>query len=172
MLYLHCCCSVTKSCPTLYNPMNCSMPGFPFLHHLPEFAQIHVHWVGEVIQPSHPLMPPFSGVLSSIFLSIRVFSNESALHIMWPKYWNFSFSISLSNKYLELISLWIGWFDLLAVQETLKSFLQHHNLKTSILRHSAFLMFQLSYLHMTIGKTIALTIIPLLTKWYLCFLIC
>ena len=92
----------------------------------------------------------------SIFPSIRVFSNKSALHIRWPKYW--SFSISPSNEYLGLISFRIDWFDLLAVQGTLKSLLQHRNLKASILRHSAFFMVQLSHLYMTTGKAIALTI--------------
>ena len=99
----------------------------------------------------HPLL-----LLPSIFPSIRVFSNESALHIRWPKYW--SFSISPSNEYSGLISLRIDWFDLLAVQGTLRSLLQHHNLKASILRHSAFFMVQLSHLYMTTGKAIALTI--------------
>ena len=99
---------------------------------------------------SHPLL-----LLTSIFPSIRVFSNESALHIMWPKYW--SFSISPSNEYLVLISFRINWFDLLAVQGTLKSFLQHHSSKASILWHSAFFIVQLSHPYITTGKTIALT---------------
>ena len=96
-------------------------------------------------------------LLPSIFPNIRVFSNKSALHIRWPKYWNFSFSISLSNEYSELISFRIDCFDFLAVQGTLKSLLQHHNLKTSILQHSAFFMVQLSRPYVTIGKAIALT---------------
>ena len=98
----------------------------------------------------HPLL-----LLPSIFPSIRVFSNESVLHIRWPKYWSFSFSISPSNEYPGLILFRIDWFDLLAVQETLKSLLQHHNSKASILWHSAFFMIQLSHLYMTTGKTIA-----------------
>ena len=96
-------------------------------------------------------------LLPSIFPSIRIFSNESVLHIRWPKYWSFSFSISPSNEYSGLISLRIDWFDLLAVQGTLKSLLQHHSSKASILRHSAFFMVQLSHPYMTTGKTIALT---------------
>ena len=97
-------------------------------------------------------------LLPSVFLSIRVFSNESAVCIRWPKYWSFSFSISLSNEYSELISFSIDWFDLLDVQGTLKSLLQHHSLKASILRCSAFFIVQLSRLYVTTGRTIALTI--------------
>ena len=97
------------------------------------------------------LLPP------SIFPSIRVFSNESVLHIRWPKYWSFSFSISPSNGYSGLISFRMDWLDVLAVQRTLKSPLQHHNSKASVLRHSAFFMVQLSHPYMTTGKTIALT---------------
>ena len=104
---------------------------FPVLHHLLEFVQIHVHGVGYAIQPSHPLSPLL--LLPSIFPSIRGFSNESALHIMWPEYWSFSFSISPSNEYSGLISFRIDWFDLLAAQRTRQSVLQHHNLKASIL---------------------------------------
>ena len=100
----------------------------------------------------HPLLLPLS-----IFLSIRVFSNESILHIGWPKYWSFSFSISPSNEHRGLISFRIDWLDLLAIQGTLKSLLQHHSSKTSILRHSAFFTVQLSHPYMTTGKTIALT---------------
>ena len=133
--------------------MDCSTPGFPIL--LLEFAQTHVHSVGDAIQPSHPLLPPI--LLPSIFPSTRVFSNESALHIRWPKYWSFSFRISLSNEYSGLISFRINWFDLLAVQGTLKSLLQHRSLKASVLWVSPFFMVQLSYPYMTTGKTIALT---------------
>ena len=96
-------------------------------------------------------------LLPSIFPSIRVFSNESALHIRWPKYWSFSFSISPSNEYSGLISFSMDWMDLLAVQGTLKSLLQHHSSKASILWHSAFFIVQLSHPYMTTGKTIALT---------------
>ena len=103
-------------------------------------------------------------LLSSIFPSIRVFSNESALHIKWPKYWSFSFTINPSNEYSGLISFRIDWFDLLAVQGTLKSLLQHHSLKASILQHSAFFMVQLSHPYMTTGKTIALIIQTFVSK--------
>ena len=132
-------------------PMDCSMPGFPVHYQLLEFTQTHVHWVGDAIQPSHPLLPP------SIFPSIRGFSNESVLRIRWPKYWRFSFSISPSNEYSGLISFRMGWLDLLAVQGTLKSLLQHHSSKASILWRSAFFIVQLSHPYMTTGKTIAFT---------------
>ena len=227
--------------------MDCSTPGFPVLHCLPQFAQTHVDWVDDAIQSSHPLSFPsypafnlskhqglfqwvvlcirwpkywcfsfsinsvqslshvwlFSSPLdcsmsgfpvyhqllelsqtpsvipsqsSSIFLpsifpSIRVFSTESVLQIKWPKYWSFSFSISLSNEYSGLISFRIDWLELLAVQGTLKSLLQHHISRASILCHSAFFMVQISHPYMTTGKTIALTRWTLLAKSYLCFLI-
>ena len=140
-----CCCSVAQSCLTLCDPMDCSTPGFPVLHNLPEFAQTHVHWVGDAIQPSPPLSSLF--LLPSIFPSIKVFSSGSALCIRWPKYW--SSNSSPSNEYSGLISFQIDWFDLLAVQETLKSLLQHHSLKASILQHSAFFMVQLPYPYLT-----------------------
>ena len=112
----------------------------------------------ELMMPSNPLILCHSLLLPpSIFLSIRVFSNESVLHISWPKNWSFSFSISPSNEYSGLISFRIDWFDLLAVQGTLKSLFQHHSSKASILQHSAFYIVQLSHLCMTTGKTIALT---------------
>ena len=136
------CCSVAQSWPTLCDRMDCSMSGFPVRHQLPELAQTHVHRVRDVIQPSHPLSPLL--LLSSIFPSIRVFSNESALCIRWPKYW--SFSISSSNEYSGLISFRMDWLDLLAVQGTLKSLLQPHNIKASVLQHSAFFMAYLSLL--------------------------
>ena len=147
---------VAQLCQTLGHPMDCSTPGFPVLHHLLDFAQTHVHWVSDAIQPCHPLLSLF--LLPSIFPSIRVFSNQSALRISWPKYKSFSFSISLSNEHSDLISFRTNWFDLLAVQKTLKSLLQHHSLKASILWHSAFFMVQLSHPYITTGKTIALTI--------------
>ena len=146
-----CCCSVTKLCPTPCNPMNCSLPGCPVTHYLLEFAQLMSI---ELLMPSNhlilccPLLP-----LPSTFPRIRVFSNELALCIKWPKYWNFSFSISPSNEYPGLISSRIDWFDLLAVQETLKSLLQHHNSKASILWYSTFLIVQLSHPSMTTGKS-------------------
>ena len=147
--------SVTQSWPTLQDPMNCSMPGFPVHHQLPKLTQTHVHRISDAIQPSHPLLSP--SILHSIFLSVSVFSNESVLYIRWPKYWSFSFSISLSSEYLGLISFRMDWLDLLAVQGALKSFLQHHSSKASILQCSAFFIVQLSHPYMTTGKTIALT---------------
>ena len=121
--------SVAQSCPTLCHPMNCSTPGLPVHHQLPEFTQTHAHQVGDVIQPSHPLSstsPP-----APILLSIRVFFNESTLRMRWPKYWSFSFSISPSNEHPGLISFRMDWLDLLAVEGTLKSLLQYHSSKAS-----------------------------------------
>ena len=142
------------SCVRLCNTMDCSTPGFPVHHQLPELAQTHVHQVDDAIQPFHPLSS--SSLLPSVFPSIRVFSNESVLHIRWPEYWSFSFSISPSNEYSGLISFTIDWLDLLAVQGNFKSLLQHHSSKASILWHSAFFIVQLSHPYMTTGKTIAL----------------
>ena len=147
--------SVTQSCLTLCDPMNRSTPGLPVHHQLPEFTQTHVHRVGDAIQPSHPLSSPFPPAPNPP--SIRVFSNESALHIRWPKCWSFSRNISPSNEHPGLISFRMDWFDLLAVQGTLKSLLQHHSSKASILRCSAFFTVQLSHPYMTTGKTITLT---------------
>ena len=147
--------SVAQLCPNHCDPMNCSTPGLPVHHQLPEFTQTHVHQVGDAIQPSHPLSPLL--LLSPIPPSIRVFSNESTLLMRWPKYWSFSFSIGPSNEYPGLISFMMDWLDLLAVQGTLKSLLQHHNSKTSILRCSAFFIAQFSHPYMTTGKIIALT---------------
>ena len=132
--------------------MNRSMPGLPVHHQLPESTQTHVHWVSDAVQPSHPLL-----LLPSIFSSIRIFSNESALHIKWPNYWSFSFNISHSNEHTGLISSRMDWLDLLAVKGTLKSLPQYHSSKASILLHSAFFIVQLSHPYMTNGKTIALT---------------
>ena len=150
-----CFCSVTKSSLTLYDPRDCSTLDFPVLHYLPEFVQTHFQWSSDAIQPTHPLFPLF--LLPSIFPSIGFFSSELALPIRWPKYWSFSFSISPSNGYSGLISFRIDWFDLLAVQGTLKSLVQQHSSKTSILWCSAFFMLQLSHPYMTTGKIIALT---------------
>ena len=138
----------------LCNPMNCSMPGLPVHHHLPEFTQTHIHRVSDAMQPSHPLPSPFPHAQMSP--SIRVFSNESTLHMRWPKYWSFSFSIIPSKEHPGLISFRMDWLDLLAVQGILKSLLQHHRSKASILLRSAFFTVQLSHPHMTTGKTIAL----------------
>ena len=134
--------------------MDHSMPGLSVNHQLPEFTQTHVI---ESVMPSNHLILCRPLLLShSIFPSIRVFSNESVLCITWPKYWSFSFSIRPSNEYSGRISFRIDWLDLLAVQETLKSLLQHHSSKASILRYSAFFIVQLSHPSMTTGKPIAL----------------
>ena len=133
--------SVTQSCPTLCNPMNHSMPGLAVHHHLPEFTQTHVHQVRDAIQPSHPLSSPSPPAPKPP--SIRVFSNESTLHMRWPKYWSFSFSVIPSKEQPGLISFRVDWLDLLAVQGTLKSLLRHHSSKASILRGSAFFTVQL-----------------------------
>ena len=132
--------------------MDCSTPGLHVHHQLLEFTQAHVHWVGDASNYliCHPLL-----LLPSIFPSIRVFSNES-VQVRWPNYWSFSFSISSSNQCSGLISFKMDWLDLLAVQGTLKSLLQHHSSKASILWCSAFFIGQLSHSYMTTGKTIAL----------------
>ena len=155
------------------------MPGFPVYHQL--WSLLKLMSIKLVMPFNHLilccpfLLPP------SIFPSIRVFSNESVLHLRWPKYWNFSFCISPSNEYLGLISFRIDWFDLLAVQETLKSLLKHHSSKASIPWHSAFFTVQLSHPYMTTGKTIALTrrtfvakvislLFNMLSRWVITFL--
>ena len=137
--------------PNSLRPHRLQHTRLPVLHHLPEFAQTHAHWVYKAIQPFHPLLSLL--LLSSIFPSTRVFSNDWALRIRWPKYWSFSFGISPSNEYSGLISFRIDWLDFLAVQGTLKSLLQHHSSKASILQCSAFFIVQLSYSYMTTGKT-------------------
>ena len=139
--------SVAQSCPTLCDPMNRSTPGLPVYHQLPEFTQIHIHGVSDATQPSHPLL-----LLPPIPPSIRVFSNESTLRMRWQKYWSFSFSIIPSKEIPGLISFRVDWLDLLAVQGTLKSLLQHHISKASIPRCSAFFTAQLSHPCMTTGK--------------------
>ena len=135
--------------------MDCSVPGLPVHHQLPEFTQTMSI---ELVMPSNHLILccPLL-LLPSIFPSIKVFSNESALRIRWPKYWSFSFSISPSSEHPDLISFRMDWLDLLAVQGTLKGLLQHHRSKASILRCSAFFTVQLSHPYMTKGKSIALT---------------
>ena len=148
-----CCCSVANSCPTLCNPMDCCMPGSPVLHSLQSLLKLMS--IESVMPSNHLILCCCLLLLPSIFLSIRVFSDESALRFRWPQYW--SFSISPSNGYWGLISLRINWFYLLAVHRMLKSLFQHHSSKASILWHSAFFMIQLSHPYMTTGKTIALT---------------
>ena len=145
--------SVAHSCPTLCDPMNRSTPGLTVYHHLSEFTQTHVHWVSDAIQPSHPLSSPSPPALNlshhqGLFQWVNS-SHEEA------KLLSFSFSISPSKEHPGLISFRMHWLDLLAVQGTLKSLLQHHSSKASILRHSAFFTVQISHLYMTTGKTIA-----------------
>ena len=135
--------------------MDYSTPGFLALHHLPEFAQTHVHWVSDDSQPFYPLSSPSLPAFS--LSQHQGLFQRVIFHIRWPKYWSFSFSISPSNEYSRLISFRIDWWDFLAVQETLKSLLQHHSLKTSVLRRSAFYMVQLSHSYRTTGKTVTLT---------------
>ena len=157
-----CCCSVAQSCPILCNPTDCSTPGFPVHHNLQRLLKLMSI---ESVMPSnhlilcHPLL-----LQPSIFPSIRVISSESVLHIRWPKYWSFSFSISPADEYSGLISFRIDWLDLLAVQGTLKSLLQHHSTKVSILQCSVFFMVQLSHPYLTTGKTIALTMRTFVSK--------
>ena len=142
--------SVTQSCLTLCDPMNCSTPDLSVHHQLPEFTQIRWPSSHLILCPPLLLLPPIPS-------SIRVFSNESTLCMRWPKYWSVSFSIIPSKEHPGLISFRMDWLDLLAVQGTLKSLLQHHSSKASILQPSAFFTVQLSHLYMTTGKTIALT---------------
>ena len=141
--------------------MNRSTPGLP-VNHQQKFTQTHVHWVSDAIQPSNLLSSPSSPALN--LSQHQGFSNESALLMSWPKYWRFSFNISPSNEHPGLISLRMDWLDLLAVQGTLKSLLQHHNSKTSILQCSAFSMVQFSHPYMTTGKTTVLTIRTFVSK--------
>ena len=154
--------SVTQSCTTHCDPMNHSTPGLPVHHQLPELTQTHVPQVSDATSHlilCHPLL-----VLPPLLPSIRVFSNESALRMRWPKYWSFSFSISPSNEHPGLISFRMDLLDLFEVQGTLKSLIQHHSSKASILWCSAFFTVQLSHPYMTTGKTIALTRRTLLEK--------
>ena len=155
-------CSITQSCLTLCDPLDCSMPGLPVHHQLPGFTQTHVHWGSDAIQLTHPLSSPFPLAFSlsqQQRLSLWVIYSHQV-----PKYWSFSFSISPSNEHSGLISFRIGWMDLPTVQGTLKSLLQNHSSKTSILQCSAFFIVQLSHLYMTSGKIISLTRRTLLAK--------
>ena len=147
--------------------MDCSMPGLPVHHQLLLSTQTHVHEPSNHLIICHSLL-----LLPLIFPSIRVFWNESALHIRWAKYWSFSFNISPSNECSGLISFRMDWLDLLAVQGTFKSILQHHSSQASILQHSGFFIVQLSHPDMTTGQTIALTRQTFVGKVCLCFLIC
>ena len=142
--------SVAQSCPTLCNPMDCSTPGLPVHHQLSEFMQTHVHRVGDAIQPSHLLLSPSPPALN-LSQHQGLFQWVSSLY-QWPKYWSFSFNISPSNEHPGLITFRMDWLDLFAVQGTLRSLLQHHSSKASILWRSAFFTVQLSHLYMTTGK--------------------
>ena len=150
-----CISSVTQSCPTLCDPMKCSTPGLPVHHQLRSLPKLMS--IESVMPSKHPILCCPLLLLLSILPSIRVFSNESLLYIRWPKYWSFSFSISPSNEYSELISFRMDWLGLLAVQRTLKSLLQKHSSQESILPCSAFFIVQLSHPYITTGKTITLT---------------
>ena len=161
MFFVYCCCSVTQSCPLFATPWTTARQASLSINNsqsLPKLVSIKSGMPSNQLVLCCPLF-----LLPSVFPSIRVFSNESALHIRWPKYWSFSFSISPFNEYSGLISFRIDWLDFLAVQGTLKSLLQHHSSKASILRRSAFFIVQLLHPYMTTGKTIALTK-PLLVK--------
>ena len=147
--------SVAQSSPTPWDPMDSSTPGFPVHHQFTELIQIHVHWVSDATQPSHPLSSPSPPAFD--LSQHQGFSSESVLHIRWSKYWSFSFSISPSNEHPGLLSFRMDSLDHLVVQGTLKSLLQHHSSKPSILWHSAFFIVQLSHTYMTTGKIIALT---------------
>ena len=142
--------SVAQSCLTLCDPMNRSTPGLPVHHQLPEFTRTHVHEVSDAIQPSHPLSSPSPPAPNPS--QHQSLSNESTLCMRWPKYWSFSFSIIPSKDIPGLISFRMDWLDLLAVQGTLESLLQHHSSKASILPCSAFFIVQLSHPYMTTGK--------------------
>ena len=144
--------SVTQSYPTPCDHMNRSTPGLPVHHQLLESTQTHVHWVRNAIQLSHPLPSSSLLLLPPVPPSIRVFSNESTLRMRWPKYWSFSLSISPSNEHPGLVSFRMNWLDLLAVQGTCKSLLQHHSSKASILWRSAFFTVQFSHPYIALEK--------------------
>ena len=146
---------VAQLCPALCDPMDCSTSGLRVHHQLPELTQTLAHRVSDAIQPSHPLSSPSPPAFN--LSQDQGLPSESVLCIRWPKYWSFSFSISPSNEYSGLISFRMDWLDLLAVQRTLKSLLQYHSSKASILWCSAFSIVQLSHSYMTTGKTLALT---------------
>ena len=149
-----CCISVTKLCLTLCDPMDCSTPGRSPLSFTMSYSLLKFMSIGLVMPSNHLILCHPLVLLPSISPSIRAFSSESPLDIRWPKYWSFSFSISPSNEYSGLITFRNNWLDLLAVQGTLKSLLQHHSLKASIFQHSALLIVQLSLPYMITGKNI------------------
>ena len=155
-LYSCCCFSFAQSRLTLCDPMDCSTPGFPVLHHRPDLAQTHVHRVGDAIQPSHPLSPPSPPIFSHS--QHQGLFQWVALCIQWPEYWSVSFSISPSNEYFGLTSSRIDWLDLLAVQGTLESLIQHHNSKALICQCSAFFIIQSHICTRLLEKTIVLSV--------------
>ena len=150
-VYCYCCCSVIKLCPILCNPMDCSLPGFPVPHHLPEFAQVHLQRIGDTIQPSHPLLPSSPS-------AFNVSQHQGLSQWVSCSHQVASFSISPSKEYSGLISFNIDWFDLLTFHGTLRSLLPHHSLKASVLQSSAFFIVRLSHLYIRTRKTIALII--------------
>ena len=158
MKELHC-CSFAQLCLTLCDPMDCSTPGFTISRSL-----VNLMSIKSVMPSNHLILCCSLLLLPSIFPSIRVVSNQSVLHLTWPKYWSFSFNISLPSEYSGLISFRMDWLDLLAIQGTLKSLLQHHSAKASVLQLSTFFMVQLSHPYITTGKTIALTRWTLVSK--------
>ena len=151
------CSSITQSCPTLLRPHGLQHARLPMSFTISQ-SLLKLLSIKSVMPSNHLILCRPLLLLPSTFPSRRVFSSESVLHIRWPKYWSFSFKISPSNEYSGLISFRMDWFDLLAFQGTLKSLLQHHSSKASILQHLTFLIVQLSHPHMTTGKTIALTL--------------
>ena len=165
---IHSCCSVAKLYLTICDSMDYSMPGFPVFHYILEFVQTHVNWVDDAMEPFHPLLSPSPFALN-LLQHQGLFQSVSSLHQVAKL-------LELQHQafqwYSGLISLRFGWFDLLAVQGNFKSLLQHQNLKTSVLWCLAFFMVPLSHLHVTTGKTIALTTPTFAAKWCLCFLIC
>ena len=146
--------SIAQSCRTLCDPMDCSTPGLPIHHQLPEFPQTHVHWVGDAIQPSHPLSSPLPPAFN-LSQNQGLFQRVSSFHQV-AKVLEFQLQYQSFHEYSGLISFKMGWLDLIVVQGTLESFLQHHNSKASILWHSAFFIVQISHPYMTTGKAIAL----------------
>ena len=163
-LFCCCCCSVPELCPTLCTPVECSLPGSFVLYYLPEFVQIHVHWVSNAIQPSHPLLPPSPFAFSfpqdqGLFQFLWICSLHQVAKVL-----ELQLHIITSNEYSGLISLRIYWFDFVVVQGTLKRLLQHHRLKTSFPQCSAFFMVQLLHLYMITGRTIALVMLNFVGK--------
>ena len=159
--------SVAQSCPTLCDPMNRSTPDLPVHHQLLEFTQTHIHWVGDAIQPSHPLSSPSPPAPNPS--QHQSLSSESTLRTRWPKYWSFSFTIIHSKEYPGLISFRMDWLDLLAVQGTLKSLLKHHSSKASILLHSAFFICVVLTLINVVGISLFIRTEEFMSLWQRCW---